>query len=258
MKKIYITRHTLRMILVLVLILSAGIGVRLKMNHDDASLTVAKAEQSAMTDREQTKDPSEDTKSYDQSSREQQESLSGPDTSAGDTKETAGESTKAETSQEQDLIGVHVTGAVRYPDRVYLMPYGSRVEDAIEMAGGAGAGADLSLLNLADYVYDGQRLYVPRKGESSVAEETQKTEAAAGQKGSQKASQGEQSSNLTNLNSATKIELMELPGVGETMAQRIIDYREQNGPFQTIEELMNVQGIGQTRFDKLKALITVK
>ena len=51
---------------------------------------------------------------------------------------------------------------------------------------------------------------------------------------------------------------MELPGVGETMAQRIIDYREQNGPFQTIEELMNVQGIGQTRFDKLKALITVK
>ena len=140
------------------------------------------------------------------------------------------------------LLGIHVTGAVQNPDKVYYLPEGARVADAIEIAGGAVEGADLSQLNLAAYVKDGQRIRVPFAGESLPAEE-------AGPEG--------QTKHLTNINSATKIELIQLPGIGDTTADKIIAYREEHGGFSSIEELMNVPGIGQTKFESLKDLISV-
>ena len=146
------------------------------------------------------------------------------------------------TEESSGTIGVHVTGAVMYPDQVYFMPEGSRVADAINQAGGPVEGADLSLLNLAAYLKDGQRIRVPFAGESMPVEECEITE---------------QTKHLTNINSASKIELMQLPGIGETTADRILAYREEHGGFSSVEELMNVSGIGQSKFDAIKDLISV-
>ena len=146
------------------------------------------------------------------------------------------------TEESSRTIGVHVTGAVMYPDQVYFMPEGSRVADAINQAGGPVEGADLSLLNLAAYLKDGQRIRVPFAGESMPVEECEITE---------------QTKHLTNINSASKIELMQLPGIGETTADRILAYREEHGGFSSVEELMNVSGIGQSKFDAIKDLISV-
>ena len=130
----------------------------------------------------------------------------------------------SEEASEEPMVGVHVTGAVVEPDRVYYLPEGARVSDAIEAAGGANAEADLSQLNLAGYIKDGQRIYVPTVGE--------KIENIAN-------TVGENPENLlTNINLASKIELLDLPGIGETYAERIIQHREENGPFETIEDVL--------------------
>ena len=149
----------------------------------------------------------------------------------------------SEVVSEVPMIGVHVTGAVVEPDRVYYLSEGARVSDAIEAAGGANAEADLSQLNLAGYIKDGQRIYVPTVGE--------KIENIANTAGEN------QENLLTNINLASKIELLDLPGIGETYAERIIQHREENGPFETIEDIMKVKGIGESKFNDLKDKITV-
>ena len=145
------------------------------------------------------------------------------------------------------MIGIHVTGAVAWPDHVYTLPEGSRVADAIEAAGGALEEADLSRLNLAAYLKDGQRIRIPFQGEADQAEDSM-----------DETDPDTQTKHLTNINSATKIELMELPGIGETTAMKIIAYREEHGPFSSIEELMNVSGIGESKFAAIKELITTE
>ncbi len=142
------------------------------------------------------------------------------------------------------MYGVHVTGAVSVPDQVLYLPEGSRVGEAIAAAGGATEEADLSQINLAGYIQDGQRIYVPILGENfSNIENTP----------------GENRENLlTNINLATKIELLNLPGIGETYAERIIQHREENGPFEKVEDIMEVKGIGESKFNDLKDKITVE
>ena len=142
------------------------------------------------------------------------------------------------------LCGVHVTGAVNRPDQVLYLPEGTRVGEAIKAAGGASEEADLSQMNLAGYIQDGQKIYVPILGEKLTNIENL---------------QGENRENpLTNINLATKIELLNLPGIGETYAERIIQYREENGPFETVEDIMEVKGIGESKFNDLKDKITVE
>ncbi len=154
-----------------------------------------------------------------------------------------GNSVENSGTEEMILMGVHVTGAVKKPDQIIYLSGGSRVADAIAAAGGADEEADLSQLNLAGYIKDGQRIYVPFKGE--------KIENIAN-------TQGENPENLlTNINLATKIELLDLPGIGETYAERIIQHREENGPFEAIEDIMKVKGIGESKFNDLKDKITV-
>ncbi|MBQ7063720.1 MAG: helix-hairpin-helix domain-containing protein [Firmicutes bacterium] len=146
-----------------------------------------------------------------------------------------------------EWIYVHVTGAVAKPDQVVRLESGVRVIDAIEAAGGSLDEADLGRLNLAAKLADGQRLYVPFVGEDSVP---------AGQVPGLNDS-GSAEKSLTNLNTASKMELQALPGIGPALAGRIITYRETKGAFASIEQIMNVSGIGEVLFQQIRDLITV-
>lgn len=146
-----------------------------------------------------------------------------------------------ESSVEEQWIYVHVSGAVKNPDQVYRLQEGSRVQDAIRMAGGCTDDADVSGLNLAQKISDGQKIYVPREGEEYTIEENLQESVK---------------NHLTDLNKADKIELDALPGIGPALAQRIIEYREENGPFTEITQLKEVKGIGDALFEKLQDKIT--
>ncbi len=144
-------------------------------------------------------------------------------------------------------IRVYVSGAVRQP-AVYELSRGSIIQDAMDAAGGPAADADLDHINLALELQDQQQIYVPRQGESS-----QPPAVSGGSSGS-----GEIAGTPININTATAAELETLPRVGPTMAQRIIEYREANGQFVTIEEIQNVQGIGTATFEGFKDMIVVR
>jgi competence protein ComEA len=140
------------------------------------------------------------------------------------------------------LIRVHVSGAVRQPD-VYELPPGSIVKDAVEAAGGPTGDANLDGVNLAVELRDQQQVYVPRRGETNPMVPAVGGGGAAG--------------GPININTATAAELETLPGIGPKTAQTIVEYREANGPFETIEDIMDVPGIGEGTFEKIKGSITV-
>jgi len=135
---------------------------------------------------------------------------------------------------------VDVAGAVPRPG-VYELPKGSRVKDAVEVAGGFLAEADKANINLAAPLEDGQRLEIP------YLEGTQPLGAMPTQEGQVE---------LIDINTADANTLSTLPGIGPTLAQRIIDYRDTYGPFYFIEDIMNVQGISATTFENIMDLIT--
>lgn len=152
---------------------------------------------------------------------------------------------------------VYVCGAVRSPGVVRL-PAGSRVADALELAGGATARAELTAVNLAAVVTDGQQIVVPERG-AAGAVTAQATGAAGGSSAASSAASGSVGSvgALVNINTASLTELDALEGVGPATAQKIIDYRTANGPFKTIDEIKNVSGIGDAKFAAMKDSITV-
>jgi competence protein ComEA len=156
-------------------------------------------------------------------------------------------------------IAVDVTGAVTRPG-LYKFPEGSRVQDAIDAAGGLLADANTIAINLAARLEDGQQLDIPYKDGAAPAEPT---EAPAFSFSSPDGTNSEPTlesppdAELIDINTATAEQLDTLPGIGPTTAQKIIDYRATNGPFGTIEDIMNVSGIGPTTFDNIKNLITV-
>lgn len=154
---------------------------------------------------------------------------------------------------------VQVSGAVAYPG-VYELPAGSRVRDAVLVAGGVTSGVNLSRINQAALLEDGQCITIPfttpetglfpnRENSPFTTTETPSSDSA-------------QSSlvlpALLNLNTATLEELEQLPEVGQVLAQRIIDYRSTEGSFATIEDIMKVTGIGWAKFDQIKDFITVE
>jgi competence protein ComEA len=146
---------------------------------------------------------------------------------------------------EQAQLVVHVVGAVRRPG-LYRVDEGSRVADAVSLAGGATGKANLAALNLAAPLIDGTQVIVPRKGQDVPP-------AGAASPG---ASPGGAAAGPIRLNTATAEELQTIPGVGPVTAQRIIDYRDQNGGFRSVEELDAVSGIGPKRLEQLRDLVT--
>ena len=143
----------------------------------------------------------------------------------------------------RDCICIHVTGCVANPG-VYQLPKGSRVYEAIVLAGGFAEEADREFLNQAALLSDGQKLHVYSKEETVTARQDY------GDGGVQQSE-----SKLVNINTASKEELMTLPGIGESRADSIIAYREDNGGFKSIQDIMKVSGIKDAAFEKIKDYI---
>jgi competence protein ComEA len=146
------------------------------------------------------------------------------------------------------VVIVDVAGEVRRPG-VYELPAGSRVIDAIEMAGGPRGGAFLAALNLAAPLADGQQVLVPREGDAGVQPAVPGAPAAPGAPGS--------SGGLVNVNTADEATLETLPGVGEVLAAAIVQHRTEHGPFTSVDQLEEVSGIGPSTLEELRPHVTV-
>jgi competence protein ComEA len=159
-------------------------------------------------------------------------------------------------------VVVQVEGAVVSPGLVSV-PEGARVSDAIEAAGGFLPSADRDAVNMAQRVEDGQRIDVPYLQEPGPAPEDDDGEGVVIRivpppvRRASVTDEDEQDG-LVNINTASGLELQTLPGIGEELASRIVDYRDVHGPFLQIEDLMMVEGIGEARFEAVKHLITVE
>ena len=179
----------------------------------------------------------------------------GEEASSGeeDSPEKTGEETREkgqEPEQETDAIFVYVCGQVAAPG-VYELSAGARVYQAIERAGGTLEGASPESLNLAQQAEDGQKIYVPSKEEAEAGTFPQDDSWGAA------SSSREQGGGKVNLNTAGLEELMTLTGIGQTRAEAIITYREEEGAFQAPEDIMKVDGIKEGIYEKLKDEITV-
>jgi competence protein ComEA len=150
-----------------------------------------------------------------------------------------------EASTPAATIIVDIVGAVRHPG-VYDFAQGARVIDAVKAAGGFVRDADTQAVNLARPLVDGEQIIVPKEGEAP-------TGAAAGTTSNGSATQG----GKVNINSATVADFDTLPGIGPVLAQKIVDYRDQHGPFSSVQDLMKVSGIGPKKFAELQDQITV-
>lgn len=162
---------------------------------------------------------------------------------------------------------IHVAGKVNKPG-VYDLKPGSRVKDAIEMAGGAVGDADLETINLAEELQDGQQVYIAPKGQNapptvSVVRGGSRTSVrssarpGAGRESSSPTKLTTPGQGTVNINTAGLRELQRLPGIGPAMAQRIIDYRNQNGRFDSVDELDEVRGIGPAKLAKMRPFVTI-
>ena len=152
-------------------------------------------------------------------------------------------------------VVVYVCGAVVNPG-VYELSEGSRIDDAVTAAGGFSEDADRTYVNLAARLSDGSKLQIPTLSETSdetLAKEINSFDAEDNGSGSG-ASEG---GGLININTASQTELATLPGIGEGIAGKIIKYRDENGSFKSIEDIMKVSGIKDKLFSKIKDQITV-
>lgn len=154
--------------------------------------------------------------------------------------------------QRHDVV-VHVDGAVASPGVYVLSTDDPRVNDAVELAGGLTSDADTTSLNLAAALVDGQKVHVPVAGEVPPQVEVSPSDESTNQDRTPR----DQGSSLININDASAQELVTLPGVGEATAAAIIEERERNGSFASVEDLMRVSGIGEKKFAKIRDLICV-
>lgn len=161
-----------------------------------------------------------------------------------------GETIELRPAPTPEPLRVHVAGAVLRPG-VYELDENSRVEDAVDAAGGFVIEADKNALNLAAHLEDGERLDIPYVAGFIPDSDSGFVVIS---EGTPSPLVGEE---LLNINTASLEELDKLPGIGPTIAQRIIDYRTANGPFASINEIINVAGIGSATFAEIQDLITV-
>jgi competence protein ComEA len=146
----------------------------------------------------------------------------------------------APTATAQGSVFVHVAGHVARPG-VYELPEGARIIDAVEVAGGPRRGADLALLNLAAVLVDGQQVVVQERGGEAAA--------APG-------AVGDPAAAVINVNTATAEQLEALPGIGEVLSAAIVAYRDEHGPFTSVDQLDEVSGIGEVTLENIRELVT--
>ena len=170
------------------------------------------------------------------------------------------ENTEIETgedeTQEEEIIVIHITGQVR-KEGVVRLKQGSRIIDAIEAAGGSTEQANLSKVNLAYILEDGQKICIPNINDEEEIEAEYVTQNSGYTSGViEQTKKGEK--DRVNVNTADRTELETLPGIGTATAEKIIQYREENGKFNDIEDVKKVNGIGDAKYEKIKENICVK
>lgn len=161
---------------------------------------------------------------------------------------------KEDAVEEPSVLAVYVCGKVGRPG-VYELTADSRVCDAIEAAGGVTKEADAEVINQAAPLSDGMRLYVPGLEETAAMDRMGQDLTASSTAGGSDPARS--ASGAVNLNTATREELMTLSGIGESKADSIIRYREENGGFSKIEDIMNIRGIKEGIFDQIKDSVTI-
>jgi len=162
--------------------------------------------------------------------------------------------------EDEEKIIIHISGAV-VNEGIVKMSQGDRIADVIETAGGLKENASLKNVNLAYMVEDGQKIYIPTVEEEELGQDETKEYLIieSGNNSSINSLGFDEGGDLmVNLNKATQTELEELPGIGTATALKIINYREENGNFKTIEDIKNVNGIGDAKFNNIKEFICVK
>lgn len=156
--------------------------------------------------------------------------------------DTGSKDSLSEADAEEGYIYTHITGEIKKPG-VYKMKAGTRMDDLVKEAGGLTEDADIDLINLSEKLVDEERIIVPAKGASNNTDETSHAASAVQTK-------------KININTADLYELTSIPSVGEKTAQKIIDYREKK-KFKKIEDIMNIEGIGENKFKNMKDYISV-
>lgn len=157
-------------------------------------------------------------------------------------------------------IKIYIKGEIEIPG-LYEIGADTRLLELIEIAGGTTENADIDRLNLAAILFDGTTVIIPEKGSSEVVDPMIAIGSQTGFEPEESKSSGSPdkiTSGTININSASKSELMRLPGIGEATAQKIISYREEKGNFLSIEEIMNVSGIGEKKFETMKSYLAVE
>lgn len=179
-------------------------------------------------------------------------------------KEKDVQNTPDATRSSVEEVVVYVCGAVKNPG-VYSLIGNCRMVDAVKAAGGTQKDADLNVLNLAQYVSDGQMIRIPVKGENidsfsseSLTGDKEDTSLQSFADGSKKQGNAGESGGKVDLNTADETVLMTIPGVGQSKADAIINYRKEHGRFESIEEIMQISGIKEASFEKMKPYICVK
>ena len=171
--------------------------------------------------------------------------------------QTAEERETQERPEESDqIVVVDISGAVQKPSVVYL-DQGARVEDAIKAAGGLTDAADISTVNRAAVLTDGQKIYIPSDGEQEQLIEQQTADAPQEASPGKETKAPTEAATLVNINTATSEELQSLKGIGPATADKIIEYRTMYGAFASIEDIKNVSGIGDKTYENIKDHITV-
>lgn len=197
-----------------------------------------------------------------------------------DENSTPSEATNEEVEDNANKIYIYIIGEVNQPG-VVILDEGSRISDAINSAGGTTANADLSKINLVYTLQDGMKINIPNSEQlkkepdfqyitSNASDETlNESSSGNGSVSASSSSNGSSNdnktsgssidaqSNIVNINTATQTELETLPGIGPSLALRIIEYRKENGKFNNIEEIKNVKGIGEAKYDDIKKHIKV-
>lgn len=170
------------------------------------------------------------------------------------TEQETAQSDTAQAEEKPEILAVYVCGAVLQPG-VYYLPSDAIKEAAVLMAGGFCEGADATYVNLAEPVCSGERIYIPTKDETAGMSLAPVGEA--GTSGGQATDHMQIKTDKININTADKNELMTLPGIGENKADAILEYRQTRGKFQSTDELMNISGIKEGVYNKIKDLIIV-
>jgi competence protein ComEA len=152
--------------------------------------------------------------------------------------------TRPNTTPTAMVVIIYISGAVQRPD-VYQVPATARVKDVVLAAGGLTEDAAIDEINLAERLADAQHIHIRRQGETAAS-------AASSEDNTQASKDGP-----LNLNTASAADLDGLPGIGQSIAERIVEYRTTNGPFQSVEDLQKVKGVGPALFAKLEPLVAI-